>query len=139
MKLTLAVMIVISVLFLASCVIQPQPAGPPDQPLMPPALDVEIDTAPAATSTPVYHLVLENGNLMPVDVEINTGDTIEWINKDAVRYTLLFSGSEERLPVGGTFEQRFTESGIVRYIAAVVEEDQEDEGELELQGIIIVN
>lgn len=139
MKLILAVMMVISVLFLTSCAIQPQPAEQLGQLLTPPALDVETDTAPAATSTQIYQVVLENGNLMPVDVEINAGDIVEWVNKDTVRYTLLFRTFEERLPIGGMFEQRFTESGTIRYTAAVVEEGQEDDEEQELQGTIIVN
>lgn len=130
----------LGILFLASCAIPLQPAEPSEQPLQPPALQAEADTAaPAATTTQVYQIVLEDGSLMPVDVEINAGDVVGWVNKDAVRYTLQFNTFEERLPVGGTFEQRFTESGIVRYTAAVVEEDQEDNEERELQGTVIVN
>lgn len=129
---------VISVLLAASCTVQ-QPTNQPAETITPPVLDGETDTAPAAESAQVYQVVIENGNLMPVDVEMNAGDSIEWVNKDTVRYTLLFSGSEERLPVGGTFEQVFTDSGMVGYTVAVVEEDGEDDNNRELHGSIIVN
>ncbi len=121
--------LLVSVLFLASCAIQPQPAGQPDQPLTPPVLQEETDTAPTATTTQVYQVVFEDGSLMPVDVEINSGDTVEWVNKDTVRYTLLSNGFEERLPVGGTFEQRFTEAGMVQYSAVEIEDDEDDRQE----------
>ncbi len=104
----------------------------------PPALE-DDSTAVPVLSRQSYQVVIEDGKLMPVDVEINAGDTVEWVNKDEVRYTLLFSGSEERLSVGGTFEQQFTEPGIARYIVAVVEEDRDDNQERELQGTVIVN
>ncbi len=135
MKWILAAILVISVLLVASCTVQQQPT----ETVTPPVLEVETSTAPAAPTAQVYQVVIEDGNLMPVDVEINTGDTIEWVNKDAVRYTLLFSGSEERLPAGGTFEYRYGTPGIFRYTAEMVEEDQEDAEERELQGTVIVN
>ena len=139
MKWILIAIMAISVIFLASCAVQ-QPTNQPTETATPPVLEVETSTAPAVESAQVYQVVLENGNLMPVDLEISAGDMVEWVNKDTVRYTLIFSGSEERLPVGGTLEQRFTESGTVRYTAAVVEEDQDnDEEQRELQGVVIVN
>ena len=138
MKLTLIAIMVISVIFLASCAVE-QPTNQPTETATPPVLEVETSKAPASAAAQVYQVVIENGNLMPVDLEINAGDTVEWVNKDTVRYTLMFSGSEERLPVGGTFEYRCGESGIFRYTAAVVEEDQGNDEERELQGTVIVN
>ena len=139
MKLIVIAIMVISVLLAAGCTVPQPPTNQPTETITPPVLEVETSTAPAAESAQVYQVAIENGELMPVDVEINAGDTVEWVNKDAVRYTLLFSGFEERLPVGGTFEQVFTESRITSYSANVVEEDQEDDQQQELQGTIVVN
>jgi len=139
MKLIVIAIMVISVLLAAGCTVPQPPTNQPTETITPPVLEVETSTAPAAESAQVYQVAIENGELMPVDVEINAGDTVEWVNKDTVRYTLQFSSFEERLPVGGTFEQVFTESGITPYSANVVEEDQEDDQQQELQGTIVVN
>lgn len=135
MKWILMAIMVISVLLLTGCTVQQQTT----ENIAPPVIEVETSTVPAVQYAQVYQVVIENGNLMPVDVEINAGDMVEWVNKDTVRYTLMFSGSEERLPVGGTFEEAFTESGMVRYSAVEIEEDQEDDTQRELQGTVIVN
>jgi len=153
MKWIIAAIMVISILLVAGCTVQ-QPTNQPTEKITPLTLEVETSNAPAsetASYQQVYQVAIENGNLMPVDVEINAGDTVEWVNKDAVRYTLRFSNSAERLPVGGTFEQTFTELGIVRYTAAMADEDQEDvdedqedeeeqdlDEERELSGTVIV-
>jgi len=132
---------VISVLLAAGCTVAQLPTNQPTETIMPPILEVETSTAPvesAGKEAQVYQVAIENGNLMPVDVEINAGNTVEWVNKDSVRYTLLSSGFEERLPVGGTFEYTFTEIGIVQYTAAAVEEDQEGDQEQKLRGTVIV-
>ena len=139
MKSILIALMVISVLLAAGCTVPQQSTNQLTEVITPPVLEVETSNAPAAGTAQVYQVAIENGNLMPVDVEINAGDTIEWVNKDNVRYTLLFSGFEERLPVGGTFEYKCGEPGIFRYTAAVVDEDQEDNEERELHGTIIVN
>ena len=100
-------------------------------------MEVEEGTVLAEVAQ-VYQVAIEQGQLMPVDVEINAGDTVEWVNKDALRYTLKFGQFEERLPVGGIFEYTFTETGIVRYTATMVEEDQEENEEPGLPGTVIV-
>lgn len=135
MKWILAAIMVISALLFAGCTIQQQTTANTALP----AIEVESSTVTAAHYAQVYPVAIENGNLMPVDVEINAGDTVEWVNKDTVRYTLMFGQFEERLPIGGTFEYTFTEAGTVRYSAVVVEEDQEDDTPRELQGTVIVN
>ena len=129
MKLIVIAIMVISVLFVAGCTVAQQPTNQQTETITPPVLEMESSTAPVIESTQVYQVALENGNLMPVDVEINAGDTVEWVNKDTVRYTLMFNGFEERLPVGGTFEQTFTTSGIVRYSAVEIEGDEDDRQE----------
>lgn len=139
MKWILIAIMVISVLLIASCAVQQPTNQPIENTAPPPTIEVETSTAPTAQMAKVYQVVIEAGKIMPVDVEINAGDTVEWVNKDDVRYTLLFSGFEERLPVGGIFEYRCDQPGIFRYTAAVVGDDQEDDDERELQGTIIVN
>lgn len=138
MKIGLLIGLLLSAVLAASCAVQ-QSTSPPTEIITPPTIEVETSTAPAAPTAQVYQVAIDNGNLLPVDVEINTGDTIEWVNKDTVRYTLLFSGFEERLPAGGTFEYRYSEPGTFQYTAKVVEEDQADDEERELRGMVIVN
>ncbi len=134
MKLGLLIGLLTIVVLAAGCAVPQQPT----KTITPPVLEVESSTAPARESAQVYHVTIENGNLMPVDVEINAGDRVEWANKDNVRYTLRSGAFEERLPVGGTFEYLFTKPGIVGYTALVVEDDFEDNNQGELQGKIIV-
>ncbi len=134
MKVGLLIGLLLSALFVASCSVPNEPVKSAS-----PVLEVETSTAPVERTAQVYQVAIENGNLMPVNIEINAGDTVEWVNKDTVRYTLMLGQFEERLPVGGTFEHIYTETGTVRYIAQVVEEDQEDNQERELHGLVIVN
>ena len=137
MKTPLLIAVVIGVLILTlGCV--PQTKSTTSAGVVP-AVMVDNSKAVATASAQVYPVALDNGNLMPTDVEIRAGESVQWVNKDDVRYTLLFSGSEERLPIGGTFEHQFNELGRVQYTAVVVEEDQEDHQERQLHGIVIVN
>ncbi len=144
MKTPLIMAVVIGVLVLiVGCT---QQAEVPEAGSAAPQVTVDNSEAAPLLSVQSYQVVIENGKLMPVDVEINTGDTVEWVNKDEVRYTLRFSGSEERLPVGGTFESTFTEPGITRYTAIAVEEreedevqDNEDDEQIVLHGTVIIN
>lgn len=138
MKVGLLMGLLLSTLLVMSCTVQQQPTGQLAETALPSSVEVETSTAPVERTAQVYPVAIENGNLMPVDIEINAGDTVEWINKDIVRYTLQFEQFEERLPVGGRFEYTFTESGTVRYTAAVVDEDQEENQERELHGLIMV-
>src|SRR3989344_7463291 len=110
MKIGLLIGLLLGAVLVASCSVPNVPATS-----TPPVLEVETSTAPTVENAQVYQVAIENGNLMPVDIEINAGDTVEWVNKDTVRYTLQFGSFEERLPMGGMFEYTFTQTGTVRY------------------------
>ena len=124
MKIGLLIGLLLGAVLVASCSVPNVPATS-----TPPVLEVETSTAPTVENAQVYQVAIENGNLMPVDIEINAGDTVEWVNKDTVRYTLQFGSFEERLPMGGMFEYTFTQTGTVRYSAVEIEGDEDDRQE----------
>ena len=123
MKTPLIMAVVIGVLVLiVGCT---QQATAPEAKAVASQVIADDSEAAPLLSVQSYQVAIEDGSLMPVDVEVHAGDTVEWVNKDTVRYILMFSGSEERLPVGGTFEYAFTEIGTVRYTALEIEGDED--------------
>jgi len=64
-----------------------------------------------------YQIVIENSKFMPIDIEVKTGTTIEWINKDSVDHTVTFENGDfdQELVVGATATVTFTETGTFRY------------------------
>jgi len=136
MKYTLWLIVVIGVLFLSGCgndlVITANTAALP-------RLSIE-STQIAADNGQVYSIVINDHQLLPGYLQINAGDSIEFINKDNGRYSLIFNNDfeDEILPSGTLVEHKFTSTGQVRYTALFLDKAKKDE-ETVLQGVIVVN
>lgn len=88
----------------------------------------------------VYQVVLEQALVMPADIEVNIGDTVEWVNKDDRTYTLTFDSGmlDERLPPGGRVTYTFPEKGQFSYQTRVSMDDSEEEEERLIRGTVLV-
>ncbi len=71
-----------------------------------------------------FHVVMENsqfgvenGEFGASSLEVRVGDTIEWVNKDAVEHTVTFENGpfDQKVPVGGMVSYTFTEPGTYEY------------------------
>ncbi len=73
-------------------------------------------------SSGVYTVVVENGRFMPADLEVNVGDTVEWVNLDDVDHTVTFESCaiDRELPAGSTVRYTFTRAGGVSYYGSLL-------------------
>src|SRR3989344_6506855 len=133
MKYTLWLIVVIGVLFLSGCgndlVITANTAALP-------RLSIE-STQIAADNGQVYSIVINDHQLLPGYLQINAGDSIEFINKDNGRYSLIFNNDfeDEILPSGTLIAHKFIQSGQVHYTSLFLDKAKKDE-ETVLQGVV---
>lgn len=82
--------------------------------------------------TGTNQVVIEGSQFMPTNLEVSTGTTVEWVNKDSVKHTVTFENGDldEILPIGATATFTFEEAGEYRYFC------QLHPG---MQGTVIVN
>ncbi len=101
----------------------------------------------SANTGSINTVVIEGYNFMPTDLTINVGDTVEWVNKDDVHYSIDFTGGEfvAELPDGAIISHTFTEAGDYYYVSQFHREDRDMDDEVEdpemthvLQGVIFV-
>ena len=91
------------------------------------------DTDSVVMPTGVTHqVVIEDMQFMPTDLEINAGDTVEWVNKDIADHTVTLENGDfdANLPSGATGTHTFLERGPVPYFC------QFHPG---MRGLIVVN
>ena len=76
---------------------------------------IETPTAMGKTTNQV---VIEHFQFGPTTLEINAGDTVEWVNKDSVAHTVTLENGavDENLPPGGKVIHRFMEAGEYHYV-----------------------
>jgi len=88
-----------------------QPAEPAVKTTTTTALPTEPAVKAAATSAEVHQVVVENFKFSPDNLEIKSGDSVEWVNKDSAAHTVSIPALnvDQKLPAGGTFTQKFTD------------------------------
>ena len=64
-----------------------------------------------------YTVMIENNKFNPVDLDIKSGDTVTWINKDSAKYTVTFEDArlDQILTSGAKVSYTFTETEEARY------------------------
>ena len=115
-KIMLALLMLVSVLVLMGCTSQPAtPALPATS--APVAAPAESNAAPAGNTAGVYPVMVVNNMFQPTDVEVKTGETVEWVNNDGYDHTVTFDtiAVDELLPRGGSTTYTFTTAGEYSY------------------------
>ncbi len=108
-------LLLVSVMFLAACSTDAPVTGD----------GVEEVSGEAALSNNVYQVVVDDLSLIPADIDIEVGDTIEWVNKDFVSHTVEFDNgmfSTEVLP-SSVVSYRFMEAGSFGYLSVPQDTD----------------
>jgi plastocyanin len=79
----------------------------------------EVENSETITTTGVTgdKVVIENDKFMPTDLLVESGTTVEWVNKDSVDHTVTFENGDldEKMVVGATTTYTFTEAGTFGY------------------------
>ena len=134
-SISIAVLI-ISAFFLASCTTNTEAQEVPTLNIV----DVEGQEA-----NEIKTIVVENHEFHPSDLNIKIGDTVQWVNKDGVDFTVNFLNYNlvTELIDGASFVHTFNEAGSFQYVSQYHhdEKGQEDDPEFTkiLQGTVHVS
>jgi len=112
-KITLLICTVCLLVLLTSCKVDNETTDTiEDIALVVPGVD-----STTLSAAEVYHVVIDSNAFMPTSVEINVGDTIEWVNRDNRKHTVTFEKGilSEYLPGRGRIRHTFNEDGIFYY------------------------
>ncbi|MFH0701692.1 MAG: plastocyanin/azurin family copper-binding protein [Candidatus Woesearchaeota archaeon] len=134
MKKILTILMLLSMLLmLVACQFKAVPVSTTDN-----SASKVTETSNAA-STPtigkVSQVVIENSKFMPTDLQVQAGDTVEWVNKDAIEnkenttkneedtaeHTVTFESGDfdQKLAVGGKATYTFKEKGTFGYFCSI--------------------
>lgn len=124
MRKELAVFIVLFGIFLAAGCAGNEPATPAETPA---ATPVETPVAPVSDVTPqpvdegkIVEVDIQNSSFNPHSVEILTGYTVRWTNKDSIAHTVTGpTFNSEVLENGDTYEFLFTDAGTYNYKCSI--------------------
>lgn len=124
MRKELVVFIVLLSIFLATGCAGNKPATPAEKPVVTP---VETPVTPVSDVTPqpeakgkIIEVDIQNSAFNPQSVEIFTGDTVRWTNKDSIAHTVTGSTFESKvLENGDTYEFLFTDAGTYNYNCSI--------------------
>ncbi len=106
------------------------------------------DETDAVGSPQVYQVAVDSIGFMPATVEVQKGDTVEWINKGEWDYLLVFDDGQfsASLPAGTMVSHTFVAEGNFHYVARYDNEksDERKDANEEIvqgtaEGIVIVN
>lgn len=96
----------------------------------------------------MYEVIANDGRLAPAQIEIQVGDTLEWVNKDRIRKTIVFDdlNTGTTLPKQGVASYTFMEAGEFFYHSIndiesdqnKVKNDRNDRDEV-ARGLVIVS
>lgn len=116
-KLLIGLLLLAMVVFAAAQTVQP--ASEKEKP----NAETSAVNSVGELSSGLYTVVVENGKFMPVDLEVNAGDTVEWVNLDNHDHSITLDHCEVEtlLPVGSTFRYTFTEEGEFHYLSLLGE------------------
>jgi plastocyanin len=108
-KILLGLMVIGVLLLVVSC-----STNVPEEPINLPQQEV---SGSVLVSGEVHPIVVESGQFMPRDLEVEVGDTVEWTNKESTEHTVsLENGNlDEQLPSEGRASYTFMEQGEFRY------------------------
>ncbi len=83
----------------------------------PAAQPAEPAVKTAATNGEVHQVIIQNFKFSPDNLEIKSGDSVEWVNKDSAAHTVSIPALnvDQKLPAGGTVTQKFTDKGDYGY------------------------
>jgi plastocyanin len=58
---------------------------------------------------------------MPADLSVKVGDSVEFVNKDAMEHTVTLENGDfdQKLPVGGKVAYQFNDKGQFRYFCSI--------------------
>ncbi|HII93449.1 MAG TPA: cupredoxin family copper-binding protein [Methanosarcina sp.] len=124
MRKELAVFIVLLGIFLVAGCTGNEPATPAETPE---ATPVETPVAPVSDVTPqpvdkgkIVEVDIQNSSFNPQSVEILTGDTVRWTNKDSIAHTVTGPTFDSKvLENGDTYEFLFTDAGTYNYKCSI--------------------
>ncbi len=111
----IGLMIVGILLVLAGCTSTQSPQAGTPQPSA-----TGNEQAGAGQQPDVATVVIEGFAFGPSTIEIQKGDTIEWVNRDSAPHTVTFDNgmADENLPSSGTARVTFTEEGQFTYFCS---------------------
>lgn len=125
MKRELVIFIVLLSIFLAIGCAGNKPATPAETPVVTP---VETPVVPVSNTTPqpaagegkIVEVDIQNSAFNPESVEILTGDTVRWANKDSIAHTVRGPTFDSKvLENGDTYEFLFTDAGTYNYNCSI--------------------
>ena len=133
----IGLILLIGLTLLASCTVVPLMPETKPESFEAQVSFVEKGSVFSPDSSEEYWVVIEHASAMPSDLEVHTGDTVEWVNKDAETYTFKLQNEiEARLPPGSRVEYQFMKPGTYGYTARVV--DPDDDRARIVRGIVVV-
>jgi plastocyanin len=77
------------------------------------AMALLVTTAPAGAAK--IEIVMQNLVITPAEVQAKVGDTIEWVNKDALAHTATANNNDWDVMIGPNKTARLTRPGEVDY------------------------
>ena len=111
-KVLMLIILLITVLLVLSCTNKVQEVTDS-------TVTEEVENSETITTTGVTgdKVVIENDKFMPTDLLVESGTTVEWVNKDSVDHTVTFENGDldEKMVVGATTTYTFTEAGTFGY------------------------
>ncbi len=82
-------------------------------------IDAAATTAEPTVTTSVMRAAAEveiiDSEFVPDSIEVSSGDTVMWTNRDGYAHTVTGFGIDRRVPAGGTASHTFTEPGTYDY------------------------
>jgi plastocyanin len=78
-------------------------------------------TVPEKTPVSAVNAIvtIEDNAFFPPSVIIGAGETVRWMNDDAVVHTVTGFGIDERIGPGQTFDHTFAEAGTYPYVCSI--------------------
>lgn len=70
-----------------------------------------IRETPARAHNGAVHVTIEDLVFLPAEIEVRTGETIEWVNKDRMAHTATVKGGWEVMIPAGETATRVAEAG----------------------------
>jgi len=113
-------MVLVVAMFVVGC----QSSVQTETPVQNEAEDVPVieESTVTETASETVQVVVKDFKYSPNTVEVNVGDTVEWVNTEAsAPHTVTFDDNsyDEKLPVGASVTRVFTEKGTFTYHCAL--------------------
>lgn len=114
MKKILLIIILASILLIASCAKAPQAT------VQDTAKDTQSVISDSAVNEKVTNVVIKGFAFNPNTITVNVGDKVRWTNEDAATHTIKSElVNSPNIARGGTFEHTFDKAGTYDYICGL--------------------